>query len=87
MWLQLAVRWHLGSFTEEETTSYIVSRMKVATQRAGVFTKEAVAVIYDQTMGIGLLINALCDECLFAGAIKHVSQINDRLVRRVGQVI
>jgi hypothetical protein len=44
-------------------------------------------VIYEQSKGIGWLINALCDQCLFAGAIEHVSQIDDRLVRRVGQVI
>jgi general secretion pathway protein A len=84
---RIAVRAHLGPFTEEETTSYIVSRMEVATQRADVFTKEAVAVVYEQSKGIGRLINALCDQCLFAGAIEHVSQIDDRLVRRVGQVI
>lgn len=84
---RIAVRAHLGPFTEEETASYIVSRMEVATQRADVFTKEAVAVIYEQSKGIGRLINALCDQCLFAGAIEHVSQIDDRLVRRVGQII
>jgi hypothetical protein len=45
------------------------------------------AVIYEQSKGVGRLINALCDQCLFAGAIEHVAQIDDRLVQRVGQVI
>jgi type II secretory pathway predicted ATPase ExeA len=84
---QIAVRAHLGPFTGEETASYITARMGAATHRTDVFTKEAGAVIYEQSKGIGRLINALCDQCLFVGAIEHVSQIDDRLVQRVGQVI
>lgn len=45
------------------------------------------AVIDEQVNGIGRLINALCDQCLFTGAIEHVLQTDDRLVQRVGQVI
>lgn len=44
-------------------------------------------VIYEQGNGIGRLINALCDQCRFTGAIEHVLQSDDRLVQRVGQVI
>jgi general secretion pathway protein A len=84
---RIAVRAHLGPFTAEETASYITARMGAATHRTDVFTKAAVAVIYEQSKGIGRLINALCDQCLFAGAIEHVSQIDDWLVQRVGQVI
>lgn len=54
---------------------------------ADVFTKEAVRVIFEQSKGIGGLMNALCDQCRFAGAIEDVSEIYDRLVQRVGQVI
>lgn len=84
---RIAVRAHLGPFTAEETTAYITARIGAATHRTDVFTKEAVAVIYEQSKGIGRLINALCDQCLFAGAIEHVSQIDEWLVRKVGQVI
>lgn len=82
---RIAVRAHLGPFTAEETTTYIAARMGAATHRTDVFTKEAAAVIFQQSKGIGRLINALCDHCLFAGANETVSQIDDRLVRRVGQ--
>jgi general secretion pathway protein A len=84
---RIAVRAHLGPFTAEETTAYITARMGAATQRTDVFTKEAVASIHEQSKGIGRLINALCDQCLFAGAIDHVSEVDDRLVQRVEQVI
>ena len=84
---RIAVRAHLGPFTAEETTSYITVRMKAVTDRTDVFTKEATSAIYEQSKGIGRLINALCDQCLFAGAIEHALQIDDRLVQRVGQVI
>jgi general secretion pathway protein A len=83
---RIAVRAHLSPFTEEETTLYIAARMKAATDRTDVFTKEAIATIYEQSKGIGRLINALCDQCLFAGAIEHAVQVDDRLVVRIGQV-
>ncbi len=57
------------------------------THRANVFTKEADAVSFEQSKGIGRLIHALCDHCLFVGVIEKVSQIDDGLVQRVGQVI
>jgi general secretion pathway protein A len=82
---RIAVRAHLGPFTAEETTSYITARMGAATHRTDVFTKEAIAVIYEQSKGIGRLINALCDRCLFAGAIEKVSEIDDHLAQRAGQ--
>jgi len=82
---RIAVRAHLGPFTAEETTSYITARMGAVTHRTDVFSKEAISVIYEQSKGVGRLINALCDQCLFAGAIEKVSQIDDRLVQRAGQ--
>lgn len=39
------------------------------------------AVIYEQGNGIRRLINALCDQCLFTGAIDDVLQTDDRLVQ------
>ena len=84
---RIAVRAHLGPFTEEETMSYITARMNAVTHRAEVFTKEAIAVIYEQSRGIGRLINALCDQCLLGGAIDKVSQVDGPLVQRVGQFI
>lgn len=81
---RIAVRAHLGPFTTEETTSYITARMGAATDGTDVFTKEAIAVICVQSKGIGRLINALYDQCLFAGAIEHVLQIDDRLVQESG---
>ncbi|HJS66932.1 MAG TPA: hypothetical protein VJ760_06340 [Nitrospiraceae bacterium] len=45
------------------------------------------ASIFEHSEGVGRRINTLCDQCLFAGAIEGVAQIDDRLVPRVGQVI
>ncbi|MEO6307476.1 MAG: hypothetical protein ABIO96_14430 [Nitrospiraceae bacterium] len=63
---RIAVRADLGPFTEEETALYITARMRAATDRTDLFTKEAVAAVYEQSRGIGRLINAFCDQCLFA---------------------
>jgi type II secretory pathway predicted ATPase ExeA len=57
------------------------------TERSDVFTNEAMASIFEHSEGIGRLVNALCDQCFFAGAIKGAAQIDDQLVQRVGQVI
>mgnify|MGYP001163216125 CR=1 FL=1 len=84
---RIAVRAHLGPFTAEGTASYITAFMGAATHRTDMFTKETLAIIYEHSKGFGRLINALCDRCLFAGAIENVSQIDDRLVQRVGQFI
>ena len=84
---RIAVRAHLGPFTAEETTTYITARMGAVTHRTDVFTKEAVAVIYEQNKGIGRLINGHCDQCLFAGATENVAQIDERLAERVGQFV
>jgi general secretion pathway protein A len=84
---RIAVRAHLGSFTAEETTSYISVCMRTTIDRTDVCTKEAASAIYEQSKGIGRLINALCNQCLLAGAIEHVLQIDDRLVQRIGQAI
>jgi hypothetical protein len=54
--------------------------MEAASHRTGLFANDAVAVIHGLTKGIGRHINALCNQCLFAGAIEKVSQIDDRLV-------
>ena len=83
---RIAVRAHLGPFTAEETTAYIGARIGAVTDRTEVFTKEAMAIIFEQSRGIGRVINALCDQCLFAGAIEQVAQIDDRLVQLVGPV-
>jgi general secretion pathway protein A len=61
---RIAVRAHLGPFTAEETTAYIGARMGAVTDRTDVFTKEAIASIFEQSGGIGRVINALCDQCL-----------------------
>lgn len=82
---RIAVRAHLGPFSEEETASYITARMGAATDRADIFAKEAVAIIYEQSKGVGRLINALCDQCLFAGMMEHAVQIDSRLVQKVGR--
>jgi hypothetical protein len=38
------------------------------------------ATIYEESKAIGRLMNALCDQCLFAGAIENASQIDNRPV-------
>jgi len=84
---RITVRAHLDPFTAEETTSYSTARMEAVTHRTDVCTKEAVAVMYEQSKGIGRRMNARCDRCLFAGAVANAAPIDDRLVQRVWHVI
>jgi general secretion pathway protein A len=80
---RIAVRAHLGPFMAKETTSYNTTRMGAMTDRTRVYERGDGSHIRTK-QGIGRIINALCDHCLFAGTIEHSVQIDDRLVQRAG---
>ena len=83
---RIAAHTHFGLFTAEETASYIAHDGSCDLPDRRVY-KDAVAAIHGLTKGVDRLINALCDQCLFAGAIENVSQIDDWLVQRVWQCL
>ncbi len=70
-------RFHLGPLTEEETTEYVLHRLKVAGNDNGrLVLKNAFPEIYKYTGGVPRLVNTLCDTaflCAFAEDHKKIS--------------
>ncbi len=77
---RIAIRFHLGAFTEEETGNYITHRLSVAGRKEPIFSREAIPLIHEATGGIPRRINQICDMSLFTGYVRQTSQISKEIV-------
>jgi outer membrane protein OmpA-like peptidoglycan-associated protein len=64
---RIIVRYRLDPFNEEETSSYIAHRLKVAGTEKQIFSLNAVKEIFTLSAGYPRLINILCDNALLYG--------------------
>ncbi len=78
---RIALRYHLESLGKEETSEYIIHRLKVANQTNSIFTEEAIKLIYDRSGGIPRRINQICDMGLFTGFVKKRERIDEDVVK------
>ena len=79
---------HLGPIVAEETSAYIMHRMRMVGWRGDPsFTPDAIEAIHRNTGGIPRKINLLCDRILLMGrldkkhefTVKDVTEVNDEL--------
>jgi len=74
---RIRFRFHLKSLGRKDTGNYIRHRIEVAGgDNPGLFTDEAVQLVYKFTGGVPRLINTLCDTaliCAFADNVKTIS--------------
>ena len=78
---RIAIRFHLGPLSQEETRRYLEHRMTVAGGRGSpAFDAAAVRRIHKYSRGIPRLINALADKSLLAGFVYRTTQISGKLV-------
>lgn len=80
---RIAVKYHLGPLTEQETQDYISHRLNVAGANQVLFAPGTDKLIYKKTGGIPRRINHLCDLALFAGFGKNVKVVDDNLINEV----
>lgn len=83
---RIAVHYHLAPLTENETKLYIRHRLEVASEEVetqGIFTDQALEVIYQNTQGTPRLINLLCDSCLVYAYADEVKIITGNMVEEV----
>lgn len=81
---RIALRYHLGSMSEQETAEYIWHRLKIAgSPRDDLFDNEAVRAIYQFTHGIPRLINQVCDTALLKGFLRKKPVIDGQTVADV----
>ena len=81
---RVALRCELRPLTLHETAGFIASRIRVAGgSAAGVFTREAVQLIYEVSGGIPRVISVLCDNALVNGFAANERPVGSKLVQDV----
>lgn len=75
------VRYHLASFTEDETGKYIRHRLNIAGADRRIFTDDAILEIHRCSGGYPGQINIICDLALFAGYTENAAEIGAEIIR------
>jgi general secretion pathway protein A len=83
---RIAVDYHLGPLSQEETRTYIRHRVSVAgCGNAELFDDAACDVVYEYSQGVPRLINLLCDTALVYGFAEQKTAIDAQLVQDVAR--
>ncbi|MCX7886106.1 MAG: AAA family ATPase [Verrucomicrobiae bacterium] len=78
---RIAVHYHLGPLSCDETAEYINRRLTIAgADSLPIFDDAAVRRIYQYSGGVPRLINAVCDRTLLAGFVKEKTLLTEDLV-------
>lgn len=78
---RIGIRFHLSTFTLEETRQYILFRLRHAGARHfNIFSEEAIAAIHRVSKGTPRLINIICDHALLTGFAEGVPVIGAELI-------
>ena len=80
---RVAIRYHLGPFSEAEVASYIRFRLAVAGCKREIFTRDACSLIFRACGGIPRKVNTLCDLCLLLSSMEKATVIDRQMVGRV----
>lgn len=80
---RVAVKIRLKAFSEENARSYIDHRLSVAGSKKKIFTEEALKLIFQYSMGVARLINAICDNALLEGYLLKTDSIDGQLIKTV----
>jgi general secretion pathway protein A len=83
---RVALRCEIGPLDIRETAAYIAGRIRIAGGNATqIFTRDAVATIYQQSIGIPRTISVICDNALVTGFATDVKPINRQVVLEVSR--
>jgi type II secretory pathway predicted ATPase ExeA len=78
---RVVVDYHLQPLTRDETTTYVVHRLRVAGGRdPHLFDTQALETIYRYSQGVPRLVNLLCEAALVYGYAAGKARIDDELV-------
>ncbi len=80
---RVAVRIKLKSFNLENTVDYIKHRLHIAGENDGIFTEDALQLIFQYSKGIPRLINTLCDNAMLEGYLLKRDQIDSEIIDTV----
>ncbi|MCK6545778.1 AAA family ATPase [Myxococcota bacterium] len=82
---RVALRVRLDPFDLAATDAYVRHRLRVAGARRPIFDSEAIRAVHVATGGTPRLINTVCDNALFEGALGRTTVIGLDLVRSVAR--
>lgn len=77
---RIALHLHLGPLSAQDTTRYVLYRLRAAGSGRAMLTRQAVESMYRHTGGVPRRINHLADRCLLLGMREGVSLLDSRLV-------
>lgn len=78
---RIAVKYNLPPLDWQNTLRYVLFRLKNAGATRGIFTREAVGLLYEASGGIPLRINNLCDRCLLIGVMSNARRVDSPIMR------
>ena len=84
---RVTARYHLRSFTEQESQRYVAHRMEIAGQRQPIFTKQAVRAAHRLSRGIPRLLNTICDRALLGAYATGQTRVKEAVVRRAAKEV
>ena len=84
---RVTARYHLRSFSEEESQRYVQHRLEIAGQRQPIFTKQAVRAAHRLARGIPRLLNTICDRALLGAYATGQTRVKEAVVRRAAKEI
>jgi general secretion pathway protein A len=84
---RVTARYHLRSFSEEESQRYVQHRLEIAGQRQPIFTKQAVRAAHRLARGIPRLLNTICDRALLGAYATGQTRVKEAVVRRAAREV
>jgi len=84
---RVTARYHLRSFTEEETRRYVQHRMEIAGQRQPIFTRLALHAAHRLSRGVPRLLNTICDRALLGAYATGQTRVKEAIVRRAAREV
>ncbi len=80
---RIAIKYHLRSFTMDETKKYTLFRLQKSGAGRAIFTLEAIKLIHEGSQGIPRDINKLCDLSLLIGFLNKKELVDTSVVKKV----
>jgi len=77
---RISIKINLDPLDIQNTLNYIVHRLKWAGATRGIFSREAIQVLYEFAEGLPLRINNLGDRCLLLGLMRKARIIDSTIV-------
>jgi general secretion pathway protein A len=80
---RVIARYHLGSLSDHETSSYVAHRLAVAGAGAATpFPRALMPVIHRLTHGVPRRINLLCDRALLGAYVENAKEVTSLILRK-----